>query len=178
MTVKALISIIGEDRTGLIASVAGRLYDIGANLGDTTFAVLGSAAEFTAVCELPDGTSLEEVENDLRALSVLSGAKIKVRPFSYGMTHGPAAQITHRIEMAGEDSPGLIARLAEAFVQYGANIVRLNSERELGQGGAHYTTRLAVWIPPAKAPACLATVANTARQMGLSCRWEESGGAS
>jgi glycine cleavage system transcriptional repressor len=176
MTVKALISILGEDRTGLIAAIAGRLYDIGANLGDTTFAVLGSAAEFTAVCELPDGTSLETVEGDLKGLPFLAGAKVKVRPFAYGMTHGPAAQITHRIEMAGDDSPGLVARLAEAFVGYGANIVRLNSEREVGRDGAHYTTRIDVWIPPAKAQACLATVANTARQMGLTCRWEGTGG--
>ena len=175
MSVKALVSIIGEDRTGLIASVAGRLFDIGANLGDTTFAVLGSAAEFTAVCELPDGAALDAVERDLKSLPHLAGAKVSVTPFTYGMTHGPAAHITHRIELAGDDSPGLVARLAEAFVGYGANIVRLNSERELGRDGVHYTTRIAVWIPPAKAQACLATVANTARQMGLSCRWEQSG---
>lgn len=174
MTVKALVSIIGEDRTGLIAAVAGRLFDIGANLGDTSFAVLGSAAKLTAVCELPDGSSLGGIERDLQALPHLEGATVRVTPFEFGMSHGPAAQITHRIEMAGDDSPGLVARLAEAFVEFGANIVQLNSEREIGSDGAHYTTRLAVWIPDAKAQACLATVANTASQMGLSCRWEKS----
>lgn len=177
MTVKALISILGEDRTGLIASVAGRLYDIGANLGDTSFAVLGSAAEFTAVCELPDGTSLDAVERDLKGLPYLATAKVSVTPFAYGMTHGPAAKITHRIEMSGDDSPGLVARLAEAFVEYGANIVQLNSEREIGSDTARYTTRIAVWIPAMKAQACLATVANTAQQMGLTCNWEESSDA-
>jgi glycine cleavage system transcriptional repressor len=79
--------------------------------------------------------------------------------------------------MAGDDSPGLVARLAEAFVEYGANIVQLNSEREIGSDTARYTTRIAVWIPAMKAQACLATVANTARQMGLTCQWEESGDA-
>ena len=50
----ALVSVLCQDHPGLIAAIAGRLFDIGANLGDTTFAVLGGAAEFNSVCELPD----------------------------------------------------------------------------------------------------------------------------
>ena len=171
MTVRALVSIIAEDHTGLIAAITGRLYDLGANLGDTTFAVLGSAAEFTSVCELPDGTALESVERDLKGLPLLSGAKVNVAPFTYAMLHGPAAHITHRIEIAGRDSPGLLARLSEVFVEFGANIVRLNSEREAGAEGARYISRIAVWIPDQRSATCLATVANTAQQMGLTCSW-------
>ena len=51
----ALVSIICEDYAGLIAEVTGHLFDLGVNLGDTTFAVLGGAAEFTSVCELTPG---------------------------------------------------------------------------------------------------------------------------
>jgi glycine cleavage system transcriptional repressor len=65
--------------------------------------------------------------------------------------------------------PGLVARLAEAFNEFGANIVQLNSERIPGTGGARYITRIAAWIPEAKTEACLATVANTASQMNLTC---------
>jgi glycine cleavage system transcriptional repressor len=63
-----------------------------------------------------------------------------------------------------------VARLAEAFHEFGANIVRLNSERIPGTAGAQYVTRISVWIPEAKADACLATVANTAAQMKLTFR--------
>ena len=45
----ALISILCEDHAGLIADVTGRLYDLGINLGDTTFAVLGGGAKLTLV---------------------------------------------------------------------------------------------------------------------------------
>ena len=88
--------------------------------------------------------------------------------------HGPSAHITHRIEITGPDSPGLIARLSEVFVGFGANIVRLNSERIPGTSGARYTTRIAVWVPEDKAKACLATVANTAGELRLACRWEQA----
>lgn len=167
----ALISIICEDRTGLISAITGRLFDLGVNLGDTTFAVLGGGAEFTTICELPSDVSFEEVQRDLAGLPLLQGAKLTVSPFSYEAVHGPSAKITHRIEIHGEDSPGLIARLSEVFVEYGANIVRLNSARIPGVDGTKYVLRLAVWIPEAKTEACLATVANTAGELKLTCRW-------
>jgi len=171
----ALVSVICEDHTGLIAEVTGRLFDLGVNLGDTTFAVLGAGAEFTTVCELPDSLSLGEAEDELRSLPLLRGAKLMVSPFSYQPTHGPSGHITHRIEIIGDDSPGLVARLSEAFVGYGANIVRLNSERVPGTGGIRYATRFAVSIPPGKEQTCLATVSNTAAELKLTCRWDKAG---
>jgi len=170
MSDTALVQILCPDRTGLIAAVAGRLHDLGVNLGDTTFAVLGGGAEFTSVCELPRGVSPEAVEEDLRALAEVEGGKVTVTSFSLPDVHGPSARVTHRIEIAGRDMPGLVARLAEAFNEFGANIVRLNSERIPGTGGARYVTRIAAWIPKEKTEACLATVANTAAQMNLTCK--------
>ncbi len=170
----ALVSVLCKDNPGLIAAIAGRLYDIGANLGDTTFAVLGGAAELNAVCELPQDVTLASVEKDLNRLKELAGAKISVTPFAYEPTHAEQAHITHRIEITGRDSPGLVARLSEVFVQFGANIVRLNSEHLPGSGETHYMLRMAVFIPKEKASTCLATVANTAAQIALTCRWEET----
>jgi glycine cleavage system transcriptional repressor len=174
MTITALVAVLCQDNPGLIAAITGRLYDIGANLGDTTFAVLGGAAEFTSVCELPPGATLASVEQELSALKELRDAKISVTPFGYEATHAEQARITHRIEITGKDSPGLIARMSEVFVQFGANIVRLNSERMPGAGEAHYVLRMAVFIPAGKSSSCLATVANTAAQLALTCWWEES----
>lgn len=177
MTEAALVSIICEDYTGLVAEVTGHLFDLGVNLGDTTFAVLGGAAEFTSVCELAPGIDMAALEKGLRALPGLARqtrAKITVAPFSFAPVHGESARITHRIEITGEDSPGLLARLSEVFVNYGANIVRLNSERIPGAGSsrnARYASRFSVSIPPDKVQACLATVANTASGLHHTCHW-------
>ena len=70
----ALISIICQDSAGLIADVTGRLYDLGVNLGDTTFAVLGGGAEFTLVGKLPADVDLAEVERELRAVPLTERA--------------------------------------------------------------------------------------------------------
>ena len=44
MTDYALVSIFCPDREGLVAAVTRRLFDLGINLGDTAFSVLGLGA--------------------------------------------------------------------------------------------------------------------------------------
>ncbi|RAU22553.1 amino acid-binding protein [Paramagnetospirillum kuznetsovii] len=161
-----LISVFCPDRTGLVAAIAGRLFEIGANLGDTSFAMLGAGAEFTSVCDIPKDTEAAEVAADLAALPELSGARISVQPFGLDASHGPLGRITHRIVVSGGDRPGLVARLSEVFGQFQANIVRMDAQRIPEQGV--YVTRFSVSIP-ARVDACLATIANTAGELNLSC---------
>lgn len=170
----ALISVFCPDRVGLVAAITGRLYDLGTNLGDTTFAVLGGGAEFTAVCELTEDVSLDLVERELKSLPDLQGAEVSVTRFDLPAVHGPSGHITHRIELTGGDQPGLIARLCEVFVQFGANVVRLNSEKVVDAEAPTYVIRIAVWIPENRADSCLATVTNTAGELRMTCRWRQA----
>ncbi len=168
----ALISILCPDRAGLVAAIAGRLFDLGVNLRDTSFAVLGQGAEFTAVCDLAGELTRELVEDELRGLAELDGAEVTVRDFTMEPDAGPTAEITHHISVSGGDQPGLIALLCETFVQFDANIVSLNARPSPGAKQAIYTIRVAVWIPERAVRPCLATVSNTAQKLGMTCRWE------
>ncbi len=173
MAKNALVTVIGPDRQGLIADIAGRLFDLSVNLGDTTFAVLGEIAEFTCLAEVPDQVSLSDVARDLASLEGLADANISVTTFKMGPVHTERGHITHRIELSGPDRPGVVARLSEVFGQFGANIVRMNSEHVPGKGQDSYITRFAVFVPERRAAACLATLANTAGEMRMTFRYEE-----
>jgi glycine cleavage system transcriptional repressor len=166
-----LISIFCSDRTGLVAAITGRLFEVGANLGDTSFAMLGTGAEFTSVCDLPPDVPAAELEADLAALPELKNARVTVRPFELDAAAGPLGRVTHRIVLSGGDRPGLIARLSEALGEFKANIVRLDAQRVPEQG--LYVTRVAVAITD-RVDACLNTVANTAGELGLSCHVEQA----
>ena len=172
MAYHALISIFCADRIGLISAITGRMFDLGANLGDTTFAVLGEAAEFTGICELPDEAVPEMVLDELSRLPELAEARIDVRRFDLTPLHGPMGRANHRIECEGPDQPGLLARLSEVFMDYDANIVRMNAERVPGAGGHNYIIRFTAAIPDERAEACLNTLANTAEQLGQALRWQ------
>lgn len=170
MTNMAWISIACPDRVGLVAAITGRIFDLGGDLGDTTFAVLGEGAEFTSVCEFPAAITPEAVEGELKSLPEIEGGQVAVRHFDLGPVHGPAGAVTHRIAVSGGDRPGLVARLCEVFIQFRANIVRLHAEKIPGHG--QYVVNMAVNIPPEAADRCLATVANTAGELRLDCHWE------
>lgn len=171
----ALVSILGPDRVGLVAAIADQLFSVGVNLRDTTFATLGKGAEFTALCELPDSLTLDELEQGLGAVEVLEQAQIRVVPYAFDHQAGPMDLITHRVEVSGGDQLGLIARLAEIFAQYGANIVRLDAQKLPDSDGGRYVTRFALWLPPAQAEKCLAAVTNTAGELRLASRIETAG---
>lgn len=90
-------------------------------------------------------------------------------PYAFDPSPGPAGSITHRITISGGDQLGLVARLAEVFKQYEANIVRLEARKLSDAEGGLYVTRFAVFIPPEQESLCLATVSNTAGALGLTC---------
>ena len=141
----ALVSVFCPDRTGLIAAIAGRMFDLGANLGDTTFAVLGSGAEFTSITELPDAIENETLAAELASVPELAEAKITVTDFELDPIQDQAGKM---------------------FIEYNPNIVRLSSEKT---PDGNYILRISVSIPEGSAESCLATVANTAEGLQLSC---------
>ena len=176
MAYNALVSIVCQDRVGLIAAVTGRLFDLGANLADTTFAVLGQAAEFTGICDLPDEQDPAAVQAALEELPELAQAEILVRAFGLGPRDAALGRATHSIECIGQDRPGLVARLTEVFGAFEANIVRMNTERVAGAEGDDYVIRFAVAIPGKRAEACLATLSNTAAALNQNFHWKAVSG--
>ncbi|WP_135078366.1 amino acid-binding protein [Terasakiella sp. SH-1] len=172
MTSTVLVSVFCPDQTGLVASITGNLFDLGANLAATTFTALGTGAEFTAVAELPEDVSIDDIQNDLEKIDVLNGAQISITPFTLEPNQGPHGRITHRITVSGGDRPGLIARLCEVFVQFKANIVRMNAERLVSGTQDQYIIRFSVCLDDDKADKCLATIGNTAGELKLDYHWE------
>jgi len=172
MTQTLLISIFGPDKTGLISAITGTLFGLGVNLGDTTFAVLGSGAEFTTLCDSPLG--IEEIARSLRSLPELQEAELKISHFDLSTLHGPTAKITHQIVLQGSDHPGLIAQLTEVLTSFNANIVRLNAERIPASMETQYLIQISAFIPEAREATCLASISNTASSLQMHCHWAKA----
>lgn len=171
----ALVTVLGPDRVGLVAAIADHLFSAGINLRDTVFAVLGSGAEFTAVCELPDDVTPDEIESGLAQLPELAEAQVRVLPYPFDPDPGEMGRVTHRIAVSGGDQLGLVARLSEIFAGFEASIVRLEARKLSAEEGGLYVTRFAVSIPFDRTERCLAAVTSTAGSLSLSCAIEEGG---
>ncbi|HEX5057552.1 MAG TPA: ACT domain-containing protein [Gammaproteobacteria bacterium] len=168
-----LVSVICPDRPGLISSITGLLFDLGINLADTSFSVLGSGAEFTAICEAPHKISADVLVQQLRELDNMANADIKVSSFKWGADRGEAGRITHRITLQGDDQPGLVARLTEVVSDYDANIVRMDTKTISTPTGREYLIEMGVSVLKGRAEACLAAIGNTAASLNMKNSWTE-----
>jgi glycine cleavage system transcriptional repressor len=106
---------LAQDRVGLVSEIADHLFEVGVNLGDATFAVLGTGAEFAAVCDLPSDLSCEALERDLLQLPTLAAAQVRVVPYMFEPRPTQTDKVTHRITISGGDQLGLVSRLSHVF---------------------------------------------------------------
>jgi glycine cleavage system transcriptional repressor len=166
-----LVSVSSRDRPGLVAAIAGLLFDCGANLGDSSFAVLAGGAEFTAVCQLPPHVDAAALQAQLAVLPDLAQASITVKSMAAASPSAANAHITHLLTVGGGDRPGLVARLAELFAGFKVNIVRMDAQTLPDGGHGRYVIRFALYIPASAVQSCLAGVDSTAGEMGLTCHW-------
>ncbi|KAA5604638.1 amino acid-binding protein [Roseospira marina] len=165
------VQVFCSDRTGLVAGLTGALFDLGANLGDARFAVLGQGAEFSAVVTVPDETDAGQLRDALAGTPEAEGAEVTVTPYDAWAGGPGGSTITHRVFVSGGDRPGLVTRMAEVFGDFEANIATLNAQ-QMPHDPSQYLIRFAVAIPPERTAACLATISNTAESLGLGFRVE------
>ena len=156
------------DGRGLLAAVAGRLFELGGDVGDASFTLLGAEAQLSCVVSFPEPQDPDKLRAALADVPSLATATVSVEPF-YATGDHPEGSATHVVRLRGQDRPGLLARLAEGFVETGANVARMDAER---LAGGDYVMRFEIWVPPGRAGACLANAANDAERMGL--RFEAS----
>ncbi|TNE66537.1 MAG: ACT domain-containing protein [Alphaproteobacteria bacterium] len=170
-----LISIIGRDQVGVVSAVTSYLFETGANLADSAYAVLGEGFEFSCVAEFSAGATPDEVKEGLTGLEMLADARITVSNFPFRLERGQSAAITHVVEISGGDRPGLVARMSEVLMDYGANIVRMSSKRVPREGGFDYRTRFAINAGADRLTALEAALYNTAGSLRLDCKVEAQG---
>jgi len=173
MALIIVVSILCPDRIGLVSAIADHLFAEGVNLRDTSFASLGHEAEFTSLCEVPERIGADGLREGLQGLPELEGAQIRVVPYTGDPGPGPMGRGTHQIEISGGDQLGLIARLSDILTQFGANIVRLDAQKQGEAEGGRFITLFSVWLPEDRAETCLAAIGNTAGSLGLLSRVRE-----
>ncbi len=143
-----VLTAVGEDRPGIVADLAGMIFDLGGNLEDSSMMKLGS--EF-AIMLLATGEG-DDLEQRLRRacgdLEQKRGMTIFVRAVATGMTVPPAGK-SFRLCTLGADKAGIVARSAGAVAAAGGNIVQLSSTLRpaAGSGTPLYEMEILFHLP-------------------------------
>ena len=77
---KAIVSVIGRDRTGIIAKVAYKLYEMNINIEDISQTVMQNAY-FTMIMMItrPDGVGVSDVNAALAPVAAELGVEIRAQ---------------------------------------------------------------------------------------------------
>ncbi len=76
---KAIVSVIGKDRTGIIAKVAGALYEMNVNVEDISQTILQDCFTMIMMIKLPEGCTVDAVDGGLQKVAAEMGVEINVR---------------------------------------------------------------------------------------------------
>lgn len=139
------VTVVGNDRPGIVAAVAKSLYEAGCNLDDATSTILHGHFSMVLIVRAAAGASADEIESKLQGDASALDLVVTVRPVEDVDT--PVSPPTHVVSVYGADRPGIVFRVAEALADGGANITDLTS-RVIGDEQAPvYALMLEVAVP-------------------------------
>jgi glycine cleavage system transcriptional repressor len=119
------VTVIGNDRPGIVAGVTKALYEEGCNLEDVTSTILRGHFSMVMVVRAADGTDAARLEAALEPVAREMDLVVAARPVE------EAAAVlddsTHLVSVYGADHPGIVFRVADALARLGANVTDLTS---------------------------------------------------
>jgi glycine cleavage system transcriptional repressor len=123
------VTVLGDDRPGIVADVSSVLAELGCNLEDSTMTLL--RGHFAMVVLVRTERSTDEVEASLQPLSAGGGLVVDVRRLpEHGDARVPGTAYT--VHVHGADRPGIVAAMTNVVARHGGNIVDLGTR--LGDG--------------------------------------------
>lgn len=124
MTVALVMTIIGEDRPGLVDSVASLVAAHGGNWLESRMSHLGGQFAGILRVQVPahQETALVDKLKQLQArgLTVVVQADRAPAP--------PAGQRLMHLELVGQDRPGIVHQISHALAAHGVNVEELHTE--------------------------------------------------
>jgi glycine cleavage system regulatory protein len=168
-----VLTLIGQDRPGLIEAVATIVRGSGGNWLESRMTRLGGKFAGILRAQLP----AENVPGALRALSALEGRGLKV----VAETEPPSAEgeraggVHMNLEVVGVDRPGIVREITQLLAAAEVNVEELETDRRSApmSGEILFEARAVVRVPPSTDLAALrAELERAAKDLVVDVRLE------
>jgi glycine cleavage system transcriptional repressor len=141
------LALIGVDRPGIVAAVAGGLSELGCNLEDVTTSLLrghfAMVLEFSAPVGGVGAGGAETIRRHLLARTAALDVHLDVWPVA---TSRPEGAATHVLRLHGPDRIGIVAAVADVLAGHGASIRDMSCSRD-DAGAPTYVVVVEVDVP-------------------------------
>lgn len=119
------VTVVGNDRPGIVAGVTRVLYEAGCNLLDASSTILHGHFSMMLIVLVSEGQSAEDLESRLREVEEQLQLRITVR--SVEDVDPEVMPPTHMVSVYGADQPGIVFKVTERLAASGVNITALSS---------------------------------------------------
>lgn len=156
------VTVIGDDRPGIVAALTAALADVGGNLEDSSMTILRGHFAMTLVVSVD--ASAEDVRRALGPFAERLGVSVAVNPVDDEPPPVPTGP-HHVLSVHGADRPGIVAAVTGLLAERGGNITDLTTRLT----GDLYLLVCEVDLPDAVDAASLGTeLAELGARLGVS----------
>ena len=119
------VTVVGNDRPGIVAHTCRVLFELGCNLEDATSTILRGHFAMMLIVAAPAEVDGRTLEDRLRTVADELSLVITARPVEEARLDVRPA--THTVSVYGADRPGIVYRVAELLASHGVNVTDLQS---------------------------------------------------
>jgi glycine cleavage system transcriptional repressor len=125
---KAIISVMGRDRPGIIAAVCKILFENDCNIENVSQTILQSEFAGIFVVMMPQDISLHDLQACLKSQLSAIDQDVQIKQLQQQQTASKSAEVEpFVITTKGPDRKGLVAGITEIIARHGANITNLQA---------------------------------------------------
>lgn len=119
-----MLTLVGQDRPGIVARVTRALFSAGCTLGEASMLRLGGS--FTILLMVKGSKPCDALRAALAPVAQELGLRIHLDPVQGGLHQHLIPNV--QVRVAGADRPGIVADVTEVLAAGGFNILELESD--------------------------------------------------
>jgi len=120
-----MLTLVGQDRPGIVAAVANALYEAGMTLGEASMMRLGG--NFTIMLMVSGDGSEAAMQEVVEPVARELGLRLHVSAMEDGGLHRHKLP-NYAVRVYGADRAGIVAQVAGVLAESGFNILELESD--------------------------------------------------
>jgi glycine cleavage system transcriptional repressor len=154
---KAILSILGRDRPGIVAAVARVLCEHNCNIENVSQTMLQTEFAGIFIVSMPNGMGAEELQRALESQLLPLALTVLTKPCEPSEEPGTAkACEPFVVTTRGPDRKGLVADISEVIARHGVNITHLQAVFKGGDAPGDNIMIYEVDVPQTVDPQALA----------------------
>jgi glycine cleavage system transcriptional repressor len=146
---KAVVTVLGKDRPGIIAEIARVLFEKGGNIEDSSMTILQGEFAMILIVSIPEGMTLHELRRGLIDIEGSMDLEVHLKGLREEETRRAdlSQSQPYMITILGFDHPGIVYRVSRTLADRKINISDMNTKVLHEAKGSVYAMALEVEVP-------------------------------